>query len=349
MSTPVLKEEKSTSNKPKENLALGSIADDNRLVAQRRATIQMKVVDTAQREENDDFDVISENDVEESAKNSIKGDQDVEATSENDLDENIEAETDPKALENGQKQTATVLKSVMEDTKTASEKTQENVDDTPGWGARIWQGVKVGSKKLADMALRFIPGVGAIYGLIKDIKQARKRHSNWEAYSSVNAEIEADNSGVVSIFKEKISFAMSKARRGFIDAMYAVVSSVISAFTSIADFVSAGIAKVFTTPISIAKGVITALKTLIQHFRGGWKWFSGTLHKDRKEAVRLLVESAAGVGEHANEKDKALEILARVNPEFTEEWAKQALEGGNHHFEEATMPLYNTMDSKAGE
>lgn len=345
MSLTAEKEVKTTKSKSNNSLAMGSMADDKRLAAQRRSLIQLKLKEgVAQREEDDDTQVkLDTPAVEEETTEQETADVSPEEESE------VEPETDPEALEAGQKQTASVFKSVMEDAKSATDQTKEKVDDTPGWGATIWQGVKDGAKMLGDMAIRFIPGVGAIYGLIKDIGQARKRHENWKSYSSINSEMENDSSGMVSVFKEKVAFAMGKARRGFLDAMYAVVSSAISAFTSIADLVSAGAAKLFTTPISIAKGVVTGIKTLYKLMRGGWKLFSGTLHKDRKEAVRLLVESAAGVGKHAGEKEKALEILARINPNFTEEWALNALNGGDHHFEQSTIELYNTMDSKAGE
>lgn len=74
-------------------------------------------------------------------------------------------------------------------------------------------------------------------------------------------------------------------------------------------------------------------------------WFNNLYKKNETMAVQKLIEAAAGRGDYASEKTKALEILGRVDASFTEEWAVNALDGGN--YDKATEPLYKSMSSKA--
>lgn len=344
------KKAKSDSSSSSSSSAAQLAAKDNRLIAQRRSVIQREVTDStssssssssdaAVEETVDDAVVVEESEVDSSSSSSSSSDSDIEATSEQ--TEDVSQEEKDKGIIKA----ATMLKNVAMKGTEAAKNDKDEAEVTESSGYSYWDYVKMGAITVGDMLVRFIPGVGALYGFIKDSNQAKKRYGDWKGYSSSAKEMENDSSGVVSIFQEKVAFAMKKAKRGFINAIYAVFGSGLSLLNYIVGIITAGLGAAITGAISMVNTAIGAIKTLVTLLRGGWKWFSGTLHKDRQEAVRLLVESAAGRGKHADQKEKALEIIGRIDPNFTEEWAIQALDSGG--FDKATEALYNSMSSKA--
>lgn len=310
---------------------------DNRLIAQRRSVIQREIKESSSSSSSSTEEVVEDAVVDEQTDSTSA---EVETSSTEAVEEVSEEEK-----EKGLVKAATLLKNVaMKGTEAANnEKSEADITESSGYS--YWDYVKMGAIAVGDILVRFIPGVGALYGFIKDSAQAKKRYSDWKGYSSSAKEMENDSSGVVSVFQEKVAFAMKKAKRGFINAIYAVFGSGLSLLNYIVGIITAGLGVAITGAISMVNTAIGAVKTLATLLRGGWKWFSGTLHKDRKEAVKLLVESAAGRGKHADQKEKALEIIGRIDANFTEEWAIQALDSGG--FDKATEALYNSMSSKA--